>query len=295
MKVFDIHSDLLYDLFRGKGDNRFKDIHVKQYNNSVIKGAVWTLYSPDDFDLKEAVNCALKKIDWNELKDLKVILGFEGLRNLEKPEDIRYFYNLGFRHAMLTWNEENKYATGVSGPKESGLKEEGKKLLDIMIELDMIIDTAHLNKKSFYDVLEYTNHNIVYSHGLVYDICDHRRNLDKEQMLALKKANGLFGLTLAKNFVSRKEEERDLEHFLDHVDFAIEVMGIDNVCFGFDFMDYLDDDFENAMVKEVPDATKAHLILEGMKKRGYSKEDIKKVAWDNFYNRYGNKLYKRSK
>ena len=102
MKVFDIHSDLLYDLFRGKGDNRFKDIHVKQYNNSVIKGAVWTLYSPDDFDLKEAVNCALKKIDWNELKDLKVILGFEGLRNLEKPEDIRYFYNLGFRHAMLT-------------------------------------------------------------------------------------------------------------------------------------------------------------------------------------------------
>jgi len=114
-------------------------------------------------------------------------------------------------------------------------------------------------------------------------------------MLALKKADGLFGLTLAKGFVSRKEEERDLEHFLDHLDFAIEVMGIDNICFGFDFMDYLDDDFENAMIKEVPDATKAHLIIEGMKKRGYSKEEIKKVAWDNFCNRYSDKLYKRSK
>ena len=77
---------------------------------------------------------------------------------------------------------------------------------------------------------------------------------------------------------------------MNHVDYAVSVMGIDNVCFGFDFMDYLSD-FENANVSEVPDATKVHLIIEGMEKRGYSKEDIKKISWDNFYNRFKNKLF----
>ncbi|MDD2258698.1 MAG: membrane dipeptidase [Bacilli bacterium] len=293
MKVFDVHSDILYDLYYQykKGNlNRFKKTHLSQMNNSIIEGALWTMFSPDDFDLLEAVKISLEMIDWDKISNYKVMLGLEGLRNLKEAEDIRKLYDLGFRHAMLTWNEENKYATGVAGDSNSGVKEEGYKLLKIMEELDMIIDVAHLNQKSFYDVLEFTNKNIIYSHGLVKEICDHRRNLTLNQMKVLKEANGLFGLTLAKSFVSKDEDKRGLEYFLNHVDYAVSVMGIDNVCFGFDFMDYLSD-FENANVSEVPDATKVHLIIEGMEKRGYSKEDIKKISWDNFYNRFKNKLF----
>ncbi len=295
MKIFDIHSDMLYDLYietkKGK-KNRFKEKHVPQLKNSVIEAAVWTMYSPDDFDLIEAIKIALDEIDMTEIPNFKYMLGLEGLRNLEKVEDINILYELGFRHAMLTWNEENKYATGVAGDKDRGVTEEGYRLLKRMEELDMIIDVAHLNEKSFYDVLNYTNKNIIYSHGNVKEICDHRRNLTLEQMKKLKEANGLFGLTLAKNFVSKNDNEKDLEHFLNHVDYAIDVMGIDNVCFGFDFMDYLDDEeFTNANILEVPDATKAHLIIDGMKMRGYSDEDIRKISYDNFYNRYSTKLF----
>lgn len=50
---------------------------------------------------------------------------------------------------MLTWNEENQYATGVAGDKNRGLMPEGKTLLSMMEELDMIIDVAHLNEKVF--------------------------------------------------------------------------------------------------------------------------------------------------
>ncbi|HHX78875.1 MAG TPA: hypothetical protein GX695_03885 [Acholeplasmataceae bacterium] len=294
MKVFDVHSDMLYDLYyQNKKNNlkRFEKMHLPQIENTVIKGALWTMFSPDEFNLIEAVKISLEMIDWKKIPNYQVMLGLEGLRNLEEAEDIRILYELGFRHAMLTWNEENKYATGVAGDKEKGVKPEGYKLLKIMEELDMIIDVAHLNQKSFYDVLDYTNKNIIYSHGLVKELCDHRRNLTLNQMKVLKEANGLFGLTLAKTFVSEKPNERDLEHFLNHLDYVVNIMGIDNVCFGFDFMDYLDGEFENANVLEVPDATKVHLILEGMKKRGYSEEDILKISWDNFYNRYGHKLY----
>lgn len=295
MKVFDAHTDILYDLYISKKNNierRFVDVHVKQLQNSVIKGGLWTLYSPDKFDLIEAVKIALAEIDMSYLPGFELVLGLEGLLNLEKVEDIDILYNLGIRHAMLTWNEENKYATGVAGPKEHGLTSEGKKLLDRMIELDMIIDVAHLNEKSFYDVLSYTNKNIIFSHGNVKDLCDHRRNLTLDQLKALKEADGLFGLTLAKNFVSKEVDKQTLSYFLDHVDYAVEVMGIDNVMFGFDFMDYLEEGFNDANLREVNSAPDAYKIVEGLKLRGYSDEDIKKICYNNFVNRFKRHIIK---
>ena len=158
-----------------------------------------------------------------------------------------------------------------------------------MEELDMIIDLAHLNEKSFYDVLKVVNKNIIFSHGCVKDICSHRRNVTNEQMLALKAVDGVLGLTLAKNFVSPIEEEKDLAHFLNHLDRAVEVMGIDRVCFGFDFMDYLSE-FPNDNIIDVPNATKAFRIIDGMRKRGYTEAEIEKICWSNFYNRYKDKV-----
>lgn len=289
MKIFDTHTDILYDLYvsKKKGiENRFFDVHVKQLKDSVIKGGLWTMYSPDEFDLIESIKIALKEINMKYLPNFKLMLGLEGLLNLKKVEDMKVLYDLGIRHAMLTWNEENKYATGVAGDKDHGLKEEGKRLLDLMNSLDMIVDVAHLNEKSFYDVLNYTNKNIIYSHGNVKQICDHRRNLTLDQMKALRKADGLFGLTLAKNFVDKDESKQDLEHFLNHVDEAVKIMDIDHVMFGFDFMDYLSDDFPNSNIKDVGSAPLAYRIIEGLKKRGYNDEDINKICYNNFVNRY---------
>lgn len=295
MKIFDTHSDVLYDLYtkKTKGiENRFVDYHVPQLKNSAIKGAMWTVYSPDEFNLIEAVKIALSEVDMSYLPGFEVMLGLEGLLNLEKVEDIHELYKLGIRHAMLTWNEENKYATGVAGPKENGLKEEGKRLLDEMIKLDMIIDVAHLNEKSFFDVLAYTNKNIIFSHGNVKSVCDHRRNLTNLQLKALREADGLFGLTLAKNFVSKEESEQDIEHLLNHLDAAVKIMDIDHVMFGFDFMDYLTDEFPNSNIKDLSNASEAGRLIGAMKNRGYSDEDIKKVCYDNFMNRYRKHLIK---
>lgn len=295
MKIFDTHTDILYDLYTSKLkgiENRFLDKHVSQLKDSVIKGGLWTMYSPDEFDLVESVKIALAEIDMKHLPGFDLMLGLEGLLNLKEVEDMKTLYNLGIRHAMLTWNEENKYATGVAGDKDHGLKEEGKRLLDLMASLDMIIDVAHLNEKSFYDVLNYTNKNIIYSHGNVKYICDHRRNLTLDQMKVLRGADGLFGLTLAKNFVSKVETEQDLEHFLNHVDEAVKVMDIDHVMFGFDFMDYLSDDFPNSNISDVGSAPLAYRIIDGLRGRGYSEVDIEKICYKNFVKKYSKNLIK---
>ena len=291
-KIFDIHSDMLYDLYTSKCkgiENRFNDYHVYQLNNSVIKGSIFTMYSPNDFDLLEACNIALNEIKLNKLNNFKVVLGLEGLRNLKCVEDIDKLYDLGFRHAMLTWNEENKYATGAKANPNKGITEEGKRLLLRMQEKGMIIDLAHLNEKSFFEALEIVNQNIIYSHGNCKSLCEHVRNVTDKQMKALKKVDGLLGLTLANNFVDPVKENQTMDKFLEHVKHAIDIMGVDNICFGFDFMDYLDD-FPNSNLECVNNASLAYRIIEGLEKIGLSNDDIEKICYLNFYNRYKDKI-----
>ncbi len=291
--IFDTHSDMLYDLWicKCKGiNNRFKNYHLPQLKNSVIKGSLFTMYSPNDFNLIEACSIALKELEEAEIKDFKIMLGLEGLRNLKKIEDIDILYNMGFRHAMLTWNEENIYATGAKADPNNGLKELGVELLKHMQDKNMIIDLAHLNEKSFYEALNVVNKNIIYSHGNCKSLCGHVRNVTDDQMRALKKVDGLLGLTLANNFVSSNKEEQTMEMFLEHVKHALEIMGVDNICFGFDFMDYLDD-FPNSNLECVNNATLSYRIIEGLESIGLSREDINKICYDNFYRRHSDKLY----
>lgn len=291
-RIFDCHSDMLFDLWTNKCkgvDNRFNNYHVLQLQNSVVKGSIFTMYSPHDFDLIEACKIALKEIDLSKLQDFKVILGLEGLRNLKSIEDMDTLYDMGFRHAMLTWNEENKWATGAKASPDRGLTEEGKKLVLHMQEKGMIIDLAHTNEKTFYDILKVANKNIIYSHGNCKALCNHVRNVTDDQMRALKKVDGLLGLTLANNFIDSDKDKQTMERFLEHVKYAISIMGIDNVCFGFDFMDYLSD-FPNSNLEAVKDTTYTYRIIEGLKSIGLTDDEIDKICYRNFYDRYKDKV-----
>ena len=135
------------------------------------------------------------------------------------------------------------------------------------------------------DILKVVNKNIIYSHGLCKALCDHPRNLTDDQMKALKAVDGLFGITLAGSFIAKDRKERTVDNFMKHIKHAIDIMGIDNVCFGFDFMDYLDA-FANSNIDAIPDATKTNVIVEGLRKMGLSEDDIDKITWKNFYDRY---------
>lgn len=293
MKVFDIHTDILFDVYSHakKGDkNRFEEYHLKQLQQSLIKGGVWTLYSPDDFDLLKALKLSVENIDFKLLKDFNVILGLEGLRNLKSVEEFKEIYDLGFRHAMLTWNEENKYATGVFGTTNRGITSEGYKVIDFLVEKDMIIDLSHLNEQSFNDVINYTQKNIIVSHSNIRSICDHPRNLSLEQLKKLKSIDALLGLTLAGAFIHSDPDKRTIATFMEHLKIAVEIMGVDNVCFGFDFMDYLSPINKN--ITEVPNIKSLNKIIEPMRSIGLTEEDINKILFKNFYERFKHHIVK---
>ena len=97
-KIFDCHSDMLYDLWTRKAQGiqgRFETYHANQLRNSVIGGALWTMYSEFDFNLIEACKIALDelKVKNDIMPDFEVILGLEGLRNLHEISELDTLYD----------------------------------------------------------------------------------------------------------------------------------------------------------------------------------------------------------
>lgn len=82
----------------------------------------------EDFDIAKKSN------------KIAILIGMEGLQAIEDNiDDIEKLYSFGVRHASLTWNEENKLATGAKGNIDRGLTEDGAKLIKKMEKLGIIL------------------------------------------------------------------------------------------------------------------------------------------------------------
>ena len=316
MLIFDGHSDVLVDITarRLKGEKDvFKNIHLPKLQKGGINAlvaAVWIEPKYDDdpagrmYQLLEngfADFCQLDNVvfpvkNGKELRaavdngKIGIILGMEGLSGLEKnPEGMYMLYNMGVRHASLTWNEANYFATGVRAPQlENGVTAEGKKVIRIMEELGIMIDVSHANEKTFWDVLNMATGPIIATHSNAYNLCPVPRNLKDEQIKAIADSNGLIGINAWPEFIDKTEP--DVEKLINHIDYLVEKAGIDRVAFGFDFVDFLEEDAVTAsstqddgpkMTKGLHRAEDVPNLVAGLKNRCYKKEDLEKLCFLN--------------
>ena len=164
----------------------------------------------------------------------KFFLGLEGGEPLENNiYNLEIFYNLGVRFLTLTWNNENNLAGGTYS--SCGLKKFGYEILDLINnKLNIIIDVSHASKKTFWDTYKYSKKTFIASHSNSKFICDHIRNLDDDQILAIKQKNGLIGLNLYSCFI-KKDNQANLKDLIKHVDHLLYIIGDKNICFGCDF------------------------------------------------------------
>ena len=145
----------------------------------------------------------------------------------------------------------------------------------------MIIDVSHLNEKSFYDVLAEKPQILIASHSNAYALSDHPRNLKDDQLKALKEAGGLIGVVAARNFVSKDKEKQNIKGLVDQIDYIKEFMSIDNIMLGLDMMNFLSD-FNNSNLDDLQSHADAPKIIDELKLRGYSEEDIEKICFKNY-------------
>ncbi|MDY2980108.1 MAG: dipeptidase [Fusobacterium sp.] len=330
MKIFDMHADIWYDIHKKKNQgiekNRFRDYHLERFKKGEIFGGVFIAWLDDKFSKAEEekemmvmINATMNEINNNtnlfhilkSKKDfenisngkLNVLMGIEGLRAIGKNLDwLDTFYNLGFRSATLTWNEENELGTGARGNTERGLTELGKLAVKKMNKLGMIIDVSHANEKTFWDIWKTSEKPIIASHSNCKTLCDVPRNLSDEQIKAIAKKGGLIGINAYVGFIkeceySKSEKSKDidankrpnLKDLVDHIDYLVKLVGIDSIGFGFDFCEYLYED-ETTNPIGLENCSKAQNIIQELRKRGYKEEEIEKLAYKNFFE-FGKKFF----
>ena len=77
------------------------------------------------------------------------MLGFQNGTHLDrKLSNVEFFYNLGIRMMLLTYNELNALGAGCTERHDTGLSHFGVDVVKKMNELGMIVDLAHCGKKT---------------------------------------------------------------------------------------------------------------------------------------------------
>src|SRR6185369_4275225 len=84
-----------------------------------------------------------------------------------------------------------------------GLSPLGKQAVAELNRVGIIIDISHPSKESMMQTLALTKAPIIASHSAVRALCDVSRNLDDEQLLALKKNGGVVQMVAFSSYVKQ--------------------------------------------------------------------------------------------
>lgn len=184
---------------------------------------------------------------------------------------LRSLFEIGVRSIGLTHNRSSLAADGCGEARDGvGLTRFGVQLVREMNRLGMLVDLAHVSRSAFFHAIEVSQKPVIFSHGNARALCDHRRNLDDEQLAALAACGGVIGVSFVPFFIDA--DNPTFERLLDHVDHIRDVAGIDTVGIGSDF------DGGGTLLHDAGDFPR---IEAGLRERGYTNEEIRKVMGEN--------------
>jgi membrane dipeptidase len=116
---------------------------------------------------------------------------------------LRDFYRLGVRYITLTHMKNNDICDSSTAekPKWNGLSPFGKKVVEEMNRLGMLIDVSHISDQAFWDVLKISRVPVMASHSCVRAICDSPRNLSDEMIRGLADNGGVIQINFFSSFL----------------------------------------------------------------------------------------------
>ena len=213
----------------------------------------------------------------NKHQGLKsIMLGIEnGIALDGSIERLQHFAERGIVYMTLCHNGDNDICDSAKGnATHGGVSAFGRQVIAEMNRLGILVDLSHAAESSFYDALDISRVPIVCSHSSSRALCDHPRNLTDDQMRALAAKGGVAQTTIYNGFLRRHGEATILD-VLDHLEHAIEIMGIDHVGLGTDF------DGDGGVRGLANSSELIHFTMQLLARR-YSEADIQKIWGGNF-------------
>jgi membrane dipeptidase len=226
---------------------------------------------------------------------IALVLALEGALALG-PDDsiVEIFYELGIRMISFTHMGRTLLADG-SGEDDAGsrLPRDGVAVLAAMERLGIVFDASHLGAAGVEHVLELATRPVIASHSAARALRDHHRNLTDEQLRGIAATGGVVGLNLLACFID--QENPTIDRVVDHYEHLVDVVSVEHVGVGPDFIADIYDDLYPAHAdmksegldtriniedlhasRQLPNLTAALLA------RGFSERDVRLILGENF-------------
>lgn len=291
MFTTDAHCDTLYGIIVEKKSPEKCIVTIENLQKGNVNLQTYAMFTSfrrkdpyaDGIQMKELYKTLpIKRLDSalpNEIPtEICGILSCEGGEMLRGSIDIlrEFDDDVHMRLLALTWNYDNEIGTPAAVDATTGLKTFGFELLKEMDRRGIAADVSHLNEAGFWDVIENAQVPPLASHSDCRWLCDHRRNLTKEQVRALIDRNGFIGINFYPYFLTGCETA-EIDDVVRHIDAVCELGGEDILGFGSDF-----DGIEvwpNGL--ETPADFPA--LIERLRSMGYRRETLEKIAGLNYW------------
>lgn len=208
------------------------------------------------------------------------ILAFEGAEPIGRRLALwEIFARLGLRMATLTHSRRNDLADGTQlHIHTGGLTRLGKESVRLCRELGIVLDTAHISDRGFWDIMELADGPVLCSHTSVLQVIEgYRAPWDEvnptygmTKIEAIARTGGLIGVVFA--------GMPDADALVAEVDAIIEQAGPDHVGLGSDFYGLDAPGFPRDLrhMGEYP------VLTQKLVERGYDDATIHKVLGGNF-------------
>ena len=233
---------------------------------------------------------------------------------------VREFYDRGGRYLSLAHNGHNQLSDSNTGESthdapNNGISPLGRSVIAEMNRLGMMVDVSHPSKASMMQAIALSKAPVIASHSAVRALTNHSRNLDDEQLLALKKNGGVVQVVAYPGYVTQQPApppdggaaggagrrgrgaaesqaaaacpvespatppraasgRASVKDLVDHIDYAVKLIGIDHVGVSSDFDGGGGIDGWNSAAETF------NVTLE-LVRRGYSEQDVAKLWGGN--------------
>ena len=243
------------------------------------------------------------------------LIGMEGGHSINSSlATLRMMHRLGARYMTLTHSLNVPWADSATDtPKLDGLSPFGEDVVREMNRLGMLVDLSHTSPATMADALRVSTAPVVFSHSSARALTDVPRNVPDDILRQMPKNGGVVMVTFVPGFVSqqvadynaRETAERtrltaelkdntaavtagveawraknpapraSLLQVADHIDHIRKTAGIDHVGLGGDF------DGITSVVVGLEDVSTYPALIAELIRRGYTDEDIRKIAARN--------------
>jgi membrane dipeptidase len=241
------------------------------------------------------------------------LIGMEGGHAINNSlATLRMMHTLGARYMTLTHTKNTDWADAAGDePKHHGLTSFGEQVVREMNRLGMLVDLSHVSDETMRAALRVTKAPAIFSHSSVRALCQHPRNVPDDVLKMMPANGGIVMICFMPGFLTESSREHTeaadaekerlqklypndaekvdaamidwrrthrerhtatLSDVANHMDYVRKIAGIDYVGIGSDF-----DGFYGAP-DGLEDVSKYPDLLAELLRRGYSKEEIKKVA-----------------